>query len=169
MKSLTNSKATVSPDGRSVTITADIVDKDYSLILAQRVSIGYLNRKNMRHPRLVQLSNEAIFVKAYGERFAFDFEDLIAIATQVNPKTSFAPVFGDSTSPLAVNAISELPVTYQWQFTDVNNPRKDTAWIDVAGGTSATLAAGSVPAKNWVRCVATNAAGTKTSDPQIVK
>ena len=164
MKTLTNSKVTISDDGKTATIVADISDVKFDMVLMQRVTIGHLNPANMRHPRHVQISNEAVFVKAFGNGFAIPLDDIVAIAAAVEPKTSFAPVFKKSTSDLTVEISSELNPDFQWQAS-----ADGKTWNDIAGQTSKTLDPKTVSTGQLVRCVASSDAGSMASNPIKIK
>lgn len=169
MKTLANIKTIVSQDGKSVTITGDIVDKNYNMILVRRVTVGHLNRQNMRHIRHIQVSDQAVFTKYCADGFAWELDDLVAIAAQINPKTSFAPVISNVKGSLQVSIASELPSTLQWQLCADKRLTKTSVWTAIAEATQPTLAATDSMKGNWVRCQATNAVGTSFSVPQIVK
>jgi len=164
MKTLTNSKVTISDDGKTATIVADISDVKFDMVLMQRVTIGHLNPANMRHPRHVQISNEAVFVKAFGNGFAIPLDDIVAIAAAVEPKTSFAPVFKKSASDLTVEISSELNPDFQWQAS-----ADGKTWNDIACQTSKTLDPQTVSAGQLVRCVASSDAGSMASNPIKIK
>ena len=167
-KTLSNPQSKVSEDGKSITITADLTDAEYSMILAQRVTIGHFNPKNMNHVRHVQISNEAMFVKAYWKGVAFDADALVAIATAIEPKTSFAPVFDKSDDPTKAIVISELPVTLAWETCTDKSVKINSQWVVISGETSSMVKA-TLPKGIWLRCRATNEAGTNCSLPGLTK
>ena len=71
MKSLQNPVTKVSADGKKCTVEFDIIEKDFTQFLVQRVTVGHLSKENMRHPRHVQISEEAVFVKALAMAWLF--------------------------------------------------------------------------------------------------
>jgi len=159
MKALANVKTTVQEN--KVTITADIVDRQFGLPI-QQVTVGYLNPKNPRWPRHVQLSGEAVFVRAYGIGFGIMNDDLVNIAAKVEPRTSFSPKFSAMPIPgkLEVDFCSELDPELQWQQSADNKE-----WLDILGETGRTLDKGKAAPGSWVRCVASSAAGATATPP----
>ena len=179
MKTLTSPKISISDDGKTVTIVADIVEKPFSTFFIQRSTVSHFNPQNIKHPRHILISNEGVFAFHHQHGFAFTLEDFAAIAAAVEPKTSFAPEFSKSDDPLSVNVISELPVTYQWQFTDRIKPvavdaksgKKPEAivWTNISGANQKTLDKAAVKPALFVRCVVTNAVGSSNSNPFLLK
>jgi len=186
MKTLINEKAIVSKDGKSVTITADIIEKDYPQWMVQRVTVGHLNPVNIAHPRHVQISGDAVFIKGGGTSVAFSNDGLVAIAAAIEPKTSFAPVIRKLTPEnLTVQIDSELSPDFQWQISDdafpkpkIPTPRPPSGtklvappavWANIEGQTVATLDPSKVTKGQWVRCVASSEAGSMTSNPVQIK
>lgn len=176
MKSLQNPKTTISADGKKCTVEFDIAEKQFTPFLIQRVTIGHLNPANMRHPRHVQISEEAVFVKAFGNGMAFPIDDVVKIASVVEPKTSFAPVFKKTQNPLTVEIASELNPDFQWQTCGnkaaPNNPKlnfPDENWVKIDSATSATLDPTKVKSGQWVRCWASSEAGGMASHPVLIK
>lgn len=162
MKTLSGVKTTVTGD--KITITADIVEREFRFPV-QQVTVGYLNPANIRWPRHIQLSNDACFVKAFGNGFAISTDDLVKIASQVEPKTSFPPLFGLKMPNYTVEISSELHPDLQWEVSD----KLTGEWSKVEGQTSATLDKSKVKTGQFVRCVASSDAGSVTSNPAIVK
>ena len=173
MKTLANSKTTLSADGKSVTITADVLDAPWSEFLVTRVTHGHLNPANPRHHRHIQSSNAAVFVRAGRNTFAIPNDVLVAIAANIEPATGFAPLFKKGTLPPKVDVISETAVTFKWQVSDNAFPLADkphtpppvVAWTDIVGQTTNTLDEASVKVGQWIRCIASNASGTTISQP----
>ena len=163
MKTLSNVKASVK-DGK-LTLTADIVEKQFTPFLIQRVTIGHLNPKNIRHPRHVQISNEAIFVKAFGNAFAMEIDDIVAIACAVEPKTSFAPLFHSQpkSENLTAEVCSELDPDFQWQVSDKIDSTVN--WSNIEGQTTKALDKSKVKANQWVRLIAHSESGSMASNP----
>ena len=160
MKTLINIK-TVVADGK-VTITGDIAEKEFRFP-CQQVTIGYLNPDNPHWPRHIQLSGEAVFVKAYGNGFAINNDDLVKIAGVIEPRTSYAPLFKKMPRPetLTVEISSELNPDLQWQQSLDNKE-----WANIEGATSATLDRTKIASGTWVRCVASSESGA-TATPAV--
>lgn len=174
MKYITNPKVTVAPDGKSGSLTFDIIEKDFNQILTTRVSHGYLHRDNHRHPRRIQSSNEAVFVESPYAKAAMSNEVIAEIMAAVEPFTSFPPVLKAGMKPNAVHVISELPVKFQWQMTDDPAPKskdtpKEAVWNDIAGETNAHLDETKIPKGLFVRLIITNGAGKTISAPHQIK
>jgi hypothetical protein len=164
MKKLTNVKTTVT--GSKVTICADIVDAaptDFKWPV-QQTTVGWLNPANLRWPRHIQISSEAVFVKSMNGGMAITNDDLVALAALVEPKTSFPPFFKSFPSPqsLTVDFSTELDPKLQWQVSDT--PLPDGKWTDIEGAISRTL--DNPPKGKFVRCVASSEAGA-TATPAI--
>lgn len=163
MKTIANC-VTVVKDGK-VTITADIVEKDFTRFPVQRSTVGYLNPDNIEWPRHIQISNEAVFVKAFAVGVAMSLDDLVAIAAAVEPKTSYPPKFKKADS-VSVEIASELSPSFQWQSADdIRNP----VWQDIPGAVSSSLDAKMVQPGKFVRCVAKSDAGEMYSRPVMTK
>lgn len=165
MKKLTQVKTVVSGD--SVTITGKIVDTlphEFKFPI-QQVSIGYLNPDNIRHPRHVQISGEAVFVKGRGNAFVITHDDLVSIAAQVEPLTSYQPWFNKmpSADKLTVEFSSELEPSLQWKWSD--GPAPDGKWTNIEGATTATLTKTDALKDKWVSCVASSNAGATSTPP----
>lgn len=167
MKTLNNVKSEVK-DGK-LTLTADIIEKDFSQFLVRRITIGHVNPDKMSHVRHVQVSDEAIFLKLPATKFgvAIEIEDFVSIATAIEPKTSFAPVFKRQKNPLTIEIGSELKPDFQWQVSDEINSKAD--WKDIEGQKSATLEPSTVKSGQWVRCIASSEAGAMPSLPIQIK
>jgi hypothetical protein len=172
MKTLSNPLITIT--GNKLTLTADIVDQQFNQILTTRVSHGHVHGEHHRHKRDIQSSSEAVFVK-YGchGAFALTNDFLIQCAAEVEPRTSFAPVFKEGSSPKGVAVISETSAQFQWQVSDDPTPKavKDhtppppAVWTDIPGATKDSLDEAAVKKGQWVRCVAVNATGKTISQP----
>ena len=166
MKILTNTKTTVK-DGK-VTITGDVAEKTFGFPV-QQVTVGYLNPDNMRWPRHIQLSGEAVFVKAFGRGFAIMNEDLTAIAAAIEPLTSYPPTFQNQPDDkLTADISSELSPDIQWEVTD-SILAGEVNWQPVTGATTATLDKSLVKSGQFVRCVATSESGMMASNAVQVK
>jgi hypothetical protein len=169
MKTLTAAKTVISEDGKTATVTFDIIDKPYSFLLAQRVTIGHVNPRNMNHVRHVQISNEAVFVKAWGRGVAFDPDSLVAVSAVLEPTTSFAPLFEKPKTPLTASIVSELPYTVSWEFCTDKRLTTKSQWNIISGETIDSLTADKVPSGNWIRCRAKNAVGETVGLPILLK
>lgn len=171
MKTLTKPKITV--NGDEITIVAKIVEQPFNKLLVTRVSHGHVNPDNVRHPRRIQSSNEAVFIESPAGKFAMPNEVIAAIAAHACPESSFAPVFVAGSTPDGVKVTSETEVTYQWQVSDNPAPIADkpntsppeAVWTDIPTATNAKLDQTLVAEKKWVRCVATNLTGKTISKP----
>jgi hypothetical protein len=157
MKILSN-VVTVVKDGK-VTITADIADKSFQWPV-QQTTVTHIAAENVRFPRHVQLSHEAVFVKNGPIGFAIEREDLVNIAKEVEPQTSYRPVVSKSDGPFSAKFVSELPLTYKWQ-----NSAAGKVFVNIEGQTNQTLDLTKVVKGEFVRCVATNAAGSTATAP----
>ena len=174
MKNLINAKVAVSADGKSVTITADIQDTPFQENIITRVTHPHTDIV-AGHVRHVQSSNAAVFVRHRGNGFFIPNETVIAIAAAIEPATSFPPHF-HGVDKLTVH--SELPMTLQWQVSDNAFPEVDkphtpppsAVWADIAGQTNPELDKNAgVKSGQWIRLIATNAAGKTISKPVKVK
>ncbi len=163
MKKLINLKSTVAAG--KITICADIVETSPGEFRfpAQQVTVGMINPANPRWPRHIQLSSEAVFVKSINGAFAITNDDLANIASMVEPKTSYAPLFKKFPSPsaLTVDFSSELDPKLQWQESDKSDPSGE--WSDILGEIGVTLQ--NPTAGKYVRCVASSEAGTTATPP----
>ena len=166
MKALSNVQVSVK-DGK-VTMTADIIEKTFEFPV-QRVTVGWLHPTNPRHPRSIQISQEAFFVKAFGEGFAFEHEDLVALAAAVNPKTAAPPMLTrDIKEDLIADVGSELHPDFQWQYGVIPATKGGgpLIWQDIAGQTSKSLPPDAIPQNAYaVRAVIKSDAGSITSNP----
>lgn len=170
MKTLVNEKVTLSSDGKTVNITAEIKDIPFSGLLVTRVTHQHINPENIHHGRAIQSSNEAVFLKTRNGSVAFPNDFMANIAMAVEPLTSFPPKLKKSSKPGALEVVSELPVTYQWQISDNAfpegvHPPPVAIWTDIPSATSATLDESTIAIGKWIRCVITNGAGTFTTNP----
>jgi hypothetical protein len=163
MKTLENEKISVSADCKTMTMTADIVDKPFNKLLITRVTHTHVNPDNHHHGRAVQMSNEAVFIHARQGSMAIPNDIFAKIAAAVEPLTSFPPVIKKG-SLGTIKVVSEIPVTYQWQISDNAFPKgpfplPEVVWTDIAGATSDTLDESTVEENKWVRCIVKNGAG----------
>jgi hypothetical protein len=177
MKTISNASVKISDDGKSVTITAELVDAPWSEMLTTRVTHPHLNPDNIKHVRHVQSSNAAVFVRHGCHALAVPNDVFVAIAAAIEPKTSFPPVFKQGTVPPTVEVISECCVSFQWQVSDDAFPKaakpdvapEPAVWTDIEGQTTNTIDETKVAKGKWVRVIATNASGSTISQPAQVK
>ena len=164
MKTFANKKITVT--GNKFTMTADIVEKDYSAFPVQQQTIVHVAGNNRQHHRHVQISQAGAMVKTPGKNLGFVLEkqDLVDLATAIEPRLSYAPVPSKLGKELTVNISSELTPDLQWQVSSDNGK----TWADIAGQKTNTLDKSSVPAKSLVRLKASSEAGTMISNSTIV-
>lgn len=174
MKTATNPQVAVAKDGKSATITVAIEDLPFNENIITRVTHPHQDII-AEHVRHIQSSNAGVFIRHRGISFIIPNETLVAIGAAIEPGTSFPPKFhqGDK---LAVH--SELPTTLQWQVSDnafpvadkPHTPPPPAVWADLPAQTAASLADDApVNPGQWIRLVATNAAGTTISKPVQVK
>jgi hypothetical protein len=163
MKKITNTKAEVK--GNKITITGDIIDvaPGEFKFPAQQVTIGY--ETIGRHRRHVQISSDAVFVKTPDAIAAIPLNELIAISSAIEPKTSPKPWFSKmpTTGALTVEFSSEIEPSLQWKWSDKPDP--SGKWSDIAGATTATLIKTPDLNGKWVACVAFSEAGATSTQP----
>lgn len=158
---------TVSVKDGIVTMTGKIAEGDFDIHMAQRVTVGYLNPENHTWPRHIQLSHEAVFVRAFGNGFGLSNDDMVKLATAVEPKTSYPPMFKKSVNgKYHVELSSELQPDFQWQVSDKIN--KEQKWENIPGETFNYLKVPNAVKGRFVRCVASSEAGSMISNPVIV-
>lgn len=164
MKTKTLVNVQMSAKDGKVTLTGDIAEVDFDVHMIQRVTIGYLNPDNRQWPRHIQLSHEAVFVSAFGKYFSLNDDDLVRLATLVEPKTSYPPIFKSKIADkLEAQISSELDPSFRWEVSD----RIDKAqqWSVIEGESSNTLSSPERFKGKFVRCVAFSDAGSMTSNP----
>lgn len=164
MKRLSNFKATL--NGSKLIIESDVDEFKFEHPV-QQVTVGYLNPENFQWPRHIQLSHEAFFVKAFGNGVGVMLDDLVKIASVVEPKTSFPPKLNKLDSSLKVSVASELNPSFQWQVSDYLDHRAN--WKDIEGATSIELDKSKVKSGQFVRVIASSDAGSMTSNPAIIE
>lgn len=179
MKTLISPKTVVAADGKSVTITLRIEDVEFNPFFVQRQTVGHLSPNNMAHPRHIQVSHEAVFIKSYGYAMAITNDTLVEIAAIIEPKTTFKPVFKKSNEPLTVEIASELNPDFQWQESDRIKPIPveggkglkpiEPVWKNIEGQTTKTLDPTKVNKGQYVRCIASSQAGSMASNPVQIK
>ncbi len=155
MKTLKSIKSTIT--GNKLTLTADIVDKDYSAFRSQQQTIVHVASNNIRHHRHLQIAECGVIVKTPGKKVGFVLEkqDLINLATDIEPMLSYAPVATNKLSKtLTVSINSELTPDFQWQVSTDGK-----TWTDIADQTTAALDKSTVKAGQHVRLKASSPAG----------
>jgi hypothetical protein len=159
MKTLKNISISVS-NGKT-TITGDIADedpRDHRFPSRQTTEL-YRNLDNPKWPRHIQLTPKGVFVKAFGNSFILKADDLVNIASRIEPKTTFPPLFRQKTGTLQVELCSELKPDLQWQVSDsLAGP-----WTDVPGQTNPQLDQTTVKKGQFVRLKASSEAGEMAS------
>ncbi len=156
MKTLTNHKVEVA-NGK-LTITADIVEADPGQFKfpAQQQTVTWINPHNHAWHRHVQISNEAVFVKAFANGLAVPLHMLVEVAGRVEPKTSYPPFFRRQ-SDLKVEISSELEPDFQWQVSDKIGVLQ--SWSNIDGETKLGLDVSKVNKGQFVRLKASSEAG----------
>jgi len=169
MKQLTNITVTVSAG--KLTLTGDIIDADPNQFRfpARQTTELMLNPNNRNWPRHIQLTHKAIFVKAFGNAFVMTHEDFVKIASAVEPKTTFPPLFRGNAQVgnIGSELCSELKPDLQWQVSD--SIGKGANWTNITGQTAGILAQGSAKSGQYVRLVASSEAGSMSSMAVQVK
>lgn len=163
MKTLSGVKATVT--GNRVTITADIVEKDFSQFPVQQQTIVHVAKGNAMHHRHLHISQAGVIVRTPGKEVGFVIEKqtLIDLATQIEPRISYAPVARIG-NDLTVKIASELTPDLQWEHSEDHGK----TWKHVEGQTTATLDRSKVKCGNHVRLKASSEAGEMISNSTIV-
>jgi len=158
MKTLSNVQTAISGD--TVTITAKIVDKDYSNHRIQQQTFVHQSGKNLQHHRHMQVFEGGVLIKTPGKKIGMCFEkqDLVDIATAILPALSYPPEVS-ITPTLTVTMSSELKPDLQWESSP-----DGSKWSPVEGQTTATLDKSKVPAGSFVRLKASSEAGTMITD-----
>lgn len=167
MKTLANIKCSV-VSGK-LTIIADIIESQNGEFRfpVQQTTVPFINLLNPRWPRHVQISNEAVFVKASGCSFAIPLQGLIDIAASAEPRTSFPPVFNKQPKDLTAEISSELDPDLQWQVSDAID--KNEKWTDLVGQNTKTLDKAAVKKGQFVRLIASSEAGCMHSKPILIQ
>ncbi len=172
MITLLNPRTVVAADGKSCTVTLDIVDQPFNAMLVTRVSHHHTNPDNPAHPRRIQSSSEAVFLESPKFKGAIPNDTIAAIFAAIAPQSTFAPAVSQSKDG-KITVASETPVTLQWQVTDEvkphpqvsGGPRPEVVWTDIPGATSGALADDAIKPGQWKRLVAINASGRFESRP----
>ncbi len=167
MKKLTNVISKI--ENGKLTITADVAEAGAGEFRfpMQQVTVGFLNPENMRWPRHIQISQEALFIKAFGNGLAIPHEALVEIAALAEPKTSYPPVFKkDLGDTLTAEISSELNPEFQWFSSP--SIKADVNWTKIEGATSKTLDKSNL-ANVFVRCEISSEAGAVISNPVFIK
>jgi len=161
MKTLANINTTIT--GTKLTLTADIVEKDYSQYRTQQTTIMHRSVKT-KHIRHVQVSEAGVMVKTPGKNVGVMLEKqtLVELATEIEPKLSYAPKAAKSLdSTLTVPINSELTPSLQWQQSVDNG----LTWTDIEGQTTDTLDKTKATPKANVRLHAWSEAGDMFTNP----
>ena len=168
MKKLVNVKASI--EGGKLTVTADIAEAQPHEFQfpAQQQSVGYLHPNHLRHPRHVQISGEAVFVKAQAGSFSFLLDDFVAISGLVEPKTLPPPSFKTLPSPtnLTAELSPDLEAGIQWKWA--NSANHQDKWTNIEGATTLTLTLTPELKGKWVSCVAENESGAIATPPVLI-
>ena len=164
MKTITSAEATLSADGKTLTVICDVSEQPFNSLLTTRNSHFHINPLHDAHPRRIQSSNAAIFCEAptpdhKTAKAAILNEAVAAIFAVLEPQTTFLPQLKKMDTG-AIHVISEIPVTFQWQVSDDNK-----TWMDIAGQTGANLDDAATQPGQWSRLVITNAAGSTIGPP----
>lgn len=164
MKTFANIKYTIT--GNKITLTADIVDKDFSRYPAQHQTIVHTASGNRRHRRHFHLSEAGAIIRTPGKNLGFVFQkqDMVDLATAIEPRLSYAPVAAPIGKDLTANISSELTPDLQWQASADGG----RTWTDIAGQTTKTLDRATVKAGQQVRLKASSEAGTMISNSTLV-
>lgn len=174
MKFLNNPKTTISADGKTATVVFNIEEKEFNKYPMQRNTVGHVNPANLAHARHLQIDENGFYVKAFGQIVAICSDALVSIASVVNPKTSFAPKFKKQIDQsFTVDVATELDPDYQWQVSENAIPMAEkphtappaAVWSDIEGQSGKSLDKAKVKPGEWVRCIASSAAGSMTSNP----
>jgi len=158
MKTITAAKATLSPDGKTLTAVFDVADQPFNALLTTRVSHTFINPLHSAHHRRIQSSNAAVFCESRQTKAAILNEALAEVFAALDPATTFAPQLKQYDGK--VNVISETPVTLQWQVSDDGK-----TWSDIPGATGPTLDDAATKPGQWSQLVITNSTGRTVSQP----
>jgi hypothetical protein len=164
MKTIIDTTVTVK-DG-IVTMTGKLVDRQFGFPTMQQ-TVPFADANNARWMRHIQISQQATFVKAFGNGFGFPHEVLVKIATACEPKTSYPPVFKKGEDELVAEISSEIEPTLQWEVSD--GVKESSVWKPIEGQTSRALDKTKVTKGQFVRLVATSEAGQMISNPVLIK
>ena len=172
MITLLSPKTVVAADGKSCTVTMDIVDQPFNALLVTRVTHHHTNPDNPAHPRRIQSSSEAVFLESPKFKGAIPNETIAAIFAAIAPQSTFAPTVSQSKDG-KITVASETPITMQWQVTDEvkpkplisGEPRPNVIWTDILGATESVLPDDAIKPGQWKRLVVTNATGRFESRP----
>jgi hypothetical protein len=175
MKTIKNAQFSVK-DGK-VMMVADIADDQINTMFVQKVSCDYVNPINIQHRYRLTLSSEAAFVESSRKRCFCPNDILVQLACAIEPEISFPPIFRQSNSDFKAIVTSELPVTFKWQQSEnpfpiaskEHTPPPPAKWDDVDGQVSSDFDASKAVSGKWLRCMASNAAGSAISKPFKVK
>jgi len=164
MKSITDISITVK-DG-IVTLTGKIINFQFGFPAMQQ-TVPYADDKNAKWMRHLQISQEATFVKAFGNGFGLPHKVLVDLATACEPKTSYPPVFKKTDDELVAEISSEIEPALQWEVSDC--VKESSVWSKIEGQTTKALDKTKVSKGQFVRLVATSDAGQMISNPVLIK
>jgi hypothetical protein len=128
MKTLT--KINTKVDGNKVTITGELIDVNFPVVVAQRQTIGHRVLTNPHRPRMCRATNHAFMVERHGaDGFAIPVDEMVQIALAVDPKLSDPPVIGKhpTAADLILECKTESTASQKYQVSDDNKN-----WSDVA-------------------------------------
>lgn len=160
------------------------LSEDNATIPTHQITINHVSPENRRWPRNIQLSNEFIFVKRYGcPTVGMRVDEFVDLCTMAEPKLSWPPLFKQNNITQGKQAViesvfettnpelseSDNAIVYQWQQSDNGSP----IWNNLednevfTGTKTSKLTVLNTPgvATKVLRCVATNAAGSRASLP----
>jgi hypothetical protein len=161
MKTLQNIKLTAT--GSKLTLTDDVVDKDFYGNPMQQQTVTYMDDVNPRHVLHCQISNAAVFVRMPGKQagMAIEIPALVEAAKQIEPLLNYPPQFSSqiTADTLKADIGSELTPDLQWEFSDDGRH-----WFKIEGQTTATLDKSTVKPGQYVHLVASSEAGSATSN-----
>lgn len=182
--SLTIDMKTISLKPSGVALQPIYVGEGEPTIPTDQKTINHTNPANRRHPRNIQVSNEYIFVKRYGSpTVAIDVDDFVQLCCQVEPKLSWAPLFLTNVvtngNPVTIESqfethnpeLSEADnaITYKWQRGEGHGSNwqdmQDDATFSGCQTNKLTVSKAEGAQAILIRCVATNAAGSRSSLP----
>ena len=150
-------------DCNKVTITGELVDCPMPAIMAQRTTILHPVNGNSSKPRHIQVNSFGAMILRRGtDGILFPKEELVAIAVELDPALSDAPVFKVHPTPesLTGDILSDGSATASIEQSDDGKtwtqvPDADSKFKGIAG-------------KHY-RCVANNKSGKTISNPVLLK
>ena len=119
MKTIT--KIDTKIEGNKITITGELVDVKFPDMVAQRMTVGHFVSTNPHRPRQCRATNQAFMVERHGaEGFAWPLDEFVALALEVDPKLSDAPLIhkNPTVTDLLLDCKTETDASKQWQVSD---------------------------------------------------